>query len=264
MRRSSANSMTAMRARSGTLPTSWALRARASAPAAWRCSTNRREVPPAAAGLGRTGSLLVATENLDGEGRTFHRSVILVCESGQDGPVRGVDLTRAAGAGDAVLTAARDLPAAAAAVDVLRGGPVCGGRLGVVQYAVLATIALAVRRGGLARAVLEPSGPSSASSPGVYVPDPWVTLEAREAVQLLRTVFDRATAGSASEEPPPPTHLRLFCGHAAWGRGQLEAEIGRGNWATCEATAADVLETPKEELWDCLWASGRLSRTTAG
>lgn len=194
---------------------------------------------------GRVGTLLVATENLEGEGRTFHRSVILVCQVENRGQVRGVDVTHEVEVEDSVKNAASEA-ASSLSVHVLRGGPVCGGRLGVVQYAVLATF----REAGRNAALLEPQS----SAPALFGPEPWVTLSAADAVQLSRST-------ARSRHTAHPEQLLFFRGHASWGRGQLESEIRCGNWATCIASAADVFETPRAELWERLWASGRLARS---
>jgi len=183
----------------------------------------------------RSGTLLVATANLTGQGRTFHHSVILICEYDASGSrVRGVDLTRYL----------EDQPGFPAGVAVFSGGPVCGGRLGVVQYVMLRTTPDA------AHSKRVPLKGRDGRPVVLYCPDPWEGYDTQRAVAYARHVV---------EEQSDCT-LRMFRGHAAWGRGQLEAEIYRGNWAICEGCIADVADTAPEELWARLHGSGRLAQ----
>jgi putative transcriptional regulator len=43
--------------------------------------------------------------------------------------------------------------------------------------------------------------------------------------------------------------LRAYAGYAGWGGGQLEREIGRGDWYLTAADAATIFDTPAEEIW---------------
>lgn len=43
--------------------------------------------------------------------------------------------------------------------------------------------------------------------------------------------------------------LRAYAGYAGWGPGQLDHEIGRGDWAIGPADAASIFETPPEQVW---------------
>jgi putative AlgH/UPF0301 family transcriptional regulator len=45
---------------------------------------------------------------------------------------------------------------------------------------------------------------------------------------------------------------RLFIGLCVWGRGQLEAELARGDWSTRPVTVEDIFTTTPERLWDTL------------
>jgi putative AlgH/UPF0301 family transcriptional regulator len=212
------------------------------------------EVPAPAQHIG-PGTLLVATENLEGEGRIFHHSVILVCKACESGRVHGVDISREAESSDPVKRAAAFAFSSGGSnvnleVRVYLGGPVCGGRLGVTQYIALSSLQ---ELNGDSAPVLPNPAPSGSK---LFAPDPWQGKEARAAADLLRQAFDYQVA--------TPTGLRellmFFRGHAAWGRGQLEAEIHRGNWATCLAQSEDILVTPGHHLWSHLRESGRLTR----
>jgi len=45
---------------------------------------------------------------------------------------------------------------------------------------------------------------------------------------------------------------RLFVGLCVWGRGQLEAELGRGAWQVRQARADDIFSAAPGGLWEAL------------
>jgi putative transcriptional regulator len=47
----------------------------------------------------------------------------------------------------------------------------------------------------------------------------------------------------------PMQGLRVYAGLAGWGPGQLESELGRGDWRRIPADAHSLLDTPPESLW---------------
>ena len=47
----------------------------------------------------------------------------------------------------------------------------------------------------------------------------------------------------------PMQGLRIFVGHSGWGPGQLEAEIGRGDWTLAPADADTVFGPRTEHPW---------------
>ncbi|APV50235.1 hypothetical protein BWI17_11370 [Betaproteobacteria bacterium GR16-43] len=48
---------------------------------------------------------------------------------------------------------------------------------------------------------------------------------------------------------PPVQDLRVYAGYAGWARGQLEAEVSRGDWLLARADAATLFEKKPEGLW---------------
>ena len=52
-----------------------------------------------------------------------------------------------------------------------------------------------------------------------------------------------ASGGSAED------WVRLFAGHAGWSAGQLENEIGRGDWTVKPATEETIFSVEPEQLW---------------
>lgn len=51
------------------------------------------------------------------------------------------------------------------------------------------------------------------------------------------------------EERIDPASARIYAGHAAWGPGQLEAEIAAGGWTVVEGSAEIVFTEAPLELW---------------
>lgn len=47
----------------------------------------------------------------------------------------------------------------------------------------------------------------------------------------------------------PMENLRIFLGHAGWAPGQLEAEIGRGDWMLEHAESNAVFKPEAEHPW---------------
>lgn len=164
------------------------------------------------------GVLLVAAESL--QDPNFARSVVLLVDYDRDGPALGLVINRRA---RLPLTAlVPDLDAAAAdAPDVYLGGPVGLGR-----------VTLLIRSG---QAPVE-AAPVLA---GVYISASMTTLE-----QLM--------AGR-----PPEAHARAFVGHAGWARGQLDREIGRGDWHLVRAAEEHVFAADGRRLWERLIAPHR-------
>jgi putative transcriptional regulator len=76
--------------------------------------------------------------------------------------------------------------------------------------------------------------------PGVYA-----TLEATRAQEV------------ASRKPEPSM---VLANHAAWGPGQLEGEIGSGDWHTLPATAGDVFGPADADLWKVTSGRSRAGR----
>lgn len=52
--------------------------------------------------------------------------------------------------------------------------------------------------------------------------------------------------------PKNGAKTRVFCGYAGWGPGQLEGEIGRGDWLAVDAECDALFGTSVYDLWDDL------------
>ena len=72
-------------------------------------------------------------------------------------------------------------------------------------------------------------------------------------------VFDHIYAGSslatlrrALERQGPKDLFRAYAGHAGWAPGQLEAEVGRGDWYVTATNADTVFTKSPNNLWRTL------------
>ena len=63
-------------------------------------------------------------------------------------------------------------------------------------------------------------------------------------VTVSESVLDRI-AGNGVDD----ARIRIYVGYSGWGPGQLEAEIGRGDWTLRDATGADVFDGAPRDLW---------------
>jgi putative transcriptional regulator len=58
----------------------------------------------------------------------------------------------------------------------------------------------------------------------------------------------------------PMEGLRIFIGHSGWSRGQLEAEIARGDWVLTPAEAGVIFDRKSEHPWPEPQAPGAVHR----
>ncbi len=61
----------------------------------------------------------------------------------------------------------------------------------------------------------------------------------------------------------PMDGLRIFVGHSGWAPGQLEAEIGRGDWTLAPADKDAIFNSKSEHLWPEEHAPGAMRGTPA-
>lgn len=57
--------------------------------------------------------------------------------------------------------------------------------------------------------------------------------------------------------------LRLFLGHSGWAPGQLDSELGRGDWRLFQADAYTVFEKRVDRIWPDLMKPSRSNRNVA-
>jgi len=74
--------------------------------------------------------------------------------------------------------------------------------------------------------------------------------EDADGQQILDDLWVSASRGTLSRLCTLPRgRFQCFSGHAGWGPGQLEREIGEGTWVVAPADPKMVLDTPPEEIW---------------
>ena len=60
---------------------------------------------------------------------------------------------------------------------------------------------------------------------------------------------DKSTLEGLLEEERDSHELRLFVGHSGWAPGQLDSELGRGDWRLFRANAFTVFEKRLDSIW---------------
>lgn len=73
-----------------------------------------------------------------------------------------------------------------------------------------------------------------------------------DAIEVLPGVYMSSSLEVLQEilgREKPVKDLRVFAGHAAWSRGQLEGEVARGGWHLAPADAAAIFDAKPEDLW---------------
>eukprot|EP00977_Amphora_coffeiformis_P018894 scaffold6781_cov204-Amphora_coffeaeformis.AAC.9 len=143
-----------------------------------------------------------------------------------------------------------------------KGGPVCGGRLGVLRYMILHTIMQQQQRRQqdrwISKSVFAQQPEESSSlqilhdSENVYYRDCSALLE-RDQVRDFQQALSSGQEGTAL----------VFTGYCSWGRGQLEREVERGVWHLCHGTQQDVVvcDAQADNLWETLTHGDRLIPT---
>jgi putative transcriptional regulator len=91
----------------------------------------------------------------------------------------------------------------------------------------------------------------------MLVRSPPDTIESTAIVGDVHLSADVAALSGAAFAGATDSRVRLYAGHVAWGRGQLEAEIASGGWKVVDARAEDVFSADPLELWERLSGPGR-------
>jgi putative transcriptional regulator len=74
----------------------------------------------------------------------------------------------------------------------------------------------------------------------------------RRATQVLEGIYISTNAELLRQllgRDKPMDGLRIFIGHSAWGPGQLEAEIARGDWTLAPAKSDTLFDRKSEHPW---------------
>ena len=157
-----------------------------------------------------SGSLLVATGELTD--RNFAESVLLIIHHGEDGTL-GILINRPTSLRPAAVFA--DIPA----IEGYDGTLFLGGPVGPNQLLMLLRA--------------PPAG----------------MLDGPPVVGDVYVSADPAGLDALGEAPADASRVRLYAGHAAWGPGQLETEIGAGAWRVVAGRAEWVFAAEPLDLW---------------
>jgi putative transcriptional regulator len=89
----------------------------------------------------------------------------------------------------------------------------------------------------------------------------------QDAQAIIKDVYlsgSRAVLRQAVRGTGKGNRLRVYAGHAGWGAGQLDQEIGRGDWFVADADPASIFELAPEDVWPRLieHVSGQWTRAT--
>ena len=155
-------------------------------------------------------SLLVSMPQLSDP--NFHRSVILLCEHGQDGAF-GLVLNRRTQTPAAAVVGITPPPSGDSDLELWIGGPV------------------SPERGW----ILLGDKPSDADS--VRICD-GIFLSTSQT--LLRRLL----------ESPPPPRTRLLTGYTGWGPGQLDAELSLSSWLNADVDLGIIFDTNPDAMWE--------------
>lgn len=139
-----------------------------------------------------------------------------------------------------------------------RGGPVCGGRLGVLRYAIGHNLDVSNvgsgGRGRLESAQVYNDGQfrmvqeRSDGSPALFKAS---SAELGSVLSLLAQNLDQSGGNAATGASSPSRRkIILFGGYCKWARGQLEQEVRRGLWKVCNAASSeDIIGSSVGRLW---------------
>jgi len=78
------------------------------------------------------------------------------------------------------------------------------------------------------------------------------TARPQDAQAIVKDVYlsgSRAVLRQAVRGAGKSNRLRVYAGHAGWGAGQLEQEIGRGDWVVTDADPASIFELSPDDVW---------------
>lgn len=75
---------------------------------------------------------------------------------------------------------------------------------------------------------------------------------------------DREALGDALLNRGPKRAVRVYAGYAGWGPGQLDREVGRGDWIIMDADQETVFSEDPPEIWPALFEKERKEIQTHG
>lgn len=127
---------------------------------------------------------------------------------------------------------------------------------------LLSKIELSLHRDDLAHTPVFLGGPVQTDR-GFVLHDPVRSLSASESESAYASTLhipgglDMTTSKDVLEAlsgGAGPRRVLVALGYAAWGEGQLEAELADNSWLTVDADATVIFNTPVAERYDCALA----------
>ena len=179
-------------------------------------------MPPENLSLDLTNHFLIAMPGIQDE--IFVKSVIYVCEHGERGAL-GLIINKPTDINLKGLFEKVELPLFRADLinqPVFSGGPVQSER-------------------GF---VLHPAHFSHASKPQESVYAATLTIPGGLEMTTSRDVLEALATGSG------PSKVLVSLGYSAWGKGQLESELGENSWLTVNADSSIIFDTPVAQRYD--------------
>jgi putative transcriptional regulator len=173
-----------------------------------------------------TTGLLVAAPNM--EDSYFSRTVVLLCDCGEDGAI-GVITNRITDVTSEEVLGQMDIEAGSGIRSVVRwGGPVQPG-----------AVFLTFRGGAPGVPLRDVNDPEAGEDvePAFLVNDDLRVTPARSVIAAVSTAADGE-----------PAFLTL--GYAGWAPGQLEKEIAAGSWILLDVDEAIVFGVEPEDQWE--------------
>ncbi len=179
-------------------------------------------MPTAPLQLDLTNHFLIAMPGMQDE--IFAKSVIYVCEHGERGAL-GLIINKPTDISLKGLFEKVDLPLFREDLidqPVFSGGPVQTERGFVLHYAHF----------------------SEASQPQESIYAATLTIPGGLEMTTSRDVLEALATGSG------PSKVLISLGYSAWGKGQLESELGENSWLTVDADPSVIFDTPVSQRYD--------------
>jgi len=85
-------------------------------------------------------------------------------------------------------------------------------------------------------------------------------------IRVLKDVYfsgDPDVIDGLLQRADPARGLRVYAGYSGWAPGQLQNELGRGDWHVVPANAATVFDMPPERIWPELFLRATTKQTRA-
>lgn len=75
------------------------------------------------------------------------------------------------------------------------------------------------------------------------------TAEPPQSVQVFDKVYATGSLSALRHTIGHGESVRAYAGYAGWGPGQLDAEVGRGDWLIGPADSKAIFDDPPDDVW---------------